>query len=466
MIASAFLQDQAETSTFWQGADLYNRCLQAQQAQRVDFLYRYGYEFLGMAYSTYVHSVIEKIDQFGIDHVMFVAREGYLFQKIYEILKGYVPDAIAPQVTTHYAYLSRVSTFLPSVSHLSTRELVLTTDKPGQLGLWSTLKTLGLPPEEFEPYARSHGINLKEPTQDYWNDQRLLNFFSDTGVQAIVRHYQQQAREMLGQYLQQCGFFDGTYSKPSHSYKAHKVALVDIGWEGTIQDNLVRAFNQRPDFPLLHGLYFGRRERKTFLKYSSAFSHGLIYESRNRNINAEPVDIFVEIFEKGAGAPHASTQGYERVGTRLEDGVRPVFKSAESQSRRAELEGNGAIAVMQRGILDFVHQYAQQWQQEGFSAEANIPFVHGLTTRHIAFPTHEEAYRVTTQLGQQAEDLGEDKVASLAVTAQAFWTPLKSGKVKTSLARFKSASWRPGSFRLMKIPFLGHLYRIKRFLSF
>jgi len=466
MVTSAFLRKQAETSNFWQGAALYDRCLQThadryRANQSVDFLYRYGYEFLGMAYSTYVHKVIEKINQFGIDHVIFVAREGYLFQKIYEILKGYMPEQIPQQLTTHYAYLSRVSTFLPSVSHLSTRELVLTTDKPGQLGLWSMLKTLGLPPAEFESFARSHGIDLRSPAQDYWNDQRLLNFFSDTRVQASVKHYQQQAHRALAQYLSQCGFFGTGHTSPTR-----KVALVDIGWEGTIQDNLVRAFNQRPDFPLLHGLYFGRRERKTFLKYSSSFSHGLIYESRNRNINAETIDTFVEIFEKGAGAPHASTRGYEPIGPRVEDGVRPVFKPDNSESRQAEIKGNGAIAVMQRGVLDFVHCYGQQWQQARFSAEANLPFVQGLAARHIAFPTHEEAYRVTTQLGQQAEDLGEDKVASLAVTAKDFWSPLKSGKVKTSVARFKGASWRPGSFRLMKIPGMGSLYRIKRYLSF
>ena len=130
------------------------------------------------------------------------------------------------------------------------------------------------------------------------------------------------------QYLGQCNFW---------GRDPQGCALVDIGWEGTIQDNLVRAFNQLGAFPLLHGLYFGRRERKTFLKYSNSFSHGLIYESRNRNINTESIDIFVEIFEKGAGAPHASTRGYAPVGSRIEDGVRPVFKSDSSQSRQAEI---------------------------------------------------------------------------------------------------------------------------------
>ena len=121
---------------------------------------------------------------------------------------------------------------------------------------------------------------------------------------------------------------------------------------------------------------------------------------------------------------------------------------------------------MQQGILDFAHQYAQRWQQQDFGTAATQPFAEALITRHIAFPTHQEAYRVATELGQQAEDLGEDKLANLAVTAQEFWPPLKRGDLKTPLKLFKGASWRPGTFRLIKIPGLLALYRIKRFLSF
>lgn len=531
MLTSAFLKKQAESSPFWQGAELYNRCLQSvvmapesmapesmaaesmaaesmEQLQRppvsasessaenaaerllnmplygsaipnpptftyeyphsIDFLYRYGYEFLGMAYSVYIHRVIDKIQQFGIDRVMFVAREGYLFQKIYEILTdrmaGAVSGAVSGAVTTHYTYLSEASTFLPSVSHLSTRELVLSTDKSGQLGLWRTLKKLGLPLAEFESFAQAHGIDVRSPIHDYWNDQRLLRFLSDQRVQSCVKDHQQRAHAKLAQYLTQAGFFG----------QNQKVALVNIGWDGTIQDNLVRAFSQRSDFPLLYGLYFGLRERQTFLKYSSSFSQGLIYDSRNRNINAESTELFVEIFEKGASAPHPETVGYESRSKRFADGVRPVFSSENSPSRQAELKSNGAIAVMQRGILDFAHQYGQQWQQQNFSAEANLPFVHGLITRHIAFPTHEEAFRVATQLssppetlqGQQAQHLGEDKIVSFAVTAKAFWRPLIAGRFTTALSRLKESVWHAGSFRLMKIPGLISLYRIKRFLSF
>ncbi len=452
----ALLEAEANSSELWQGAAVYEQCLAANEKglQQADFLYVYGYEFLGMAYSVYLHNVIEKIEQFGIDHVMFIAREGYLFQKIYEILKPSVAaDRITTPVTTQYAYLSRVSTFLASTPQLTTREVELGADKPNQKGLWSILKTFDLPVDEFRPLAAAHGISMKEPISGYWTDQKLTTFLSDTRVQSLVRKHHQQAHRKLASYLDQCQFWG----------ENRKVALVDIGWHGTIQDNLVRAFNQRPDFPLVHGLYFGRRQMKTFLKYSGSFSHGLIFDDRQRHINGESINSCVELFEKGAGAPHASTIGYEYSETGT---VQPVFKPDWRRSRQGELASDAAIAVMQQGALDFARQYGQQFQAKPFTAESMKPFLEALITRHIAFPTHQEALLVSTQLGQQAEDMGEDNLRRMTVAPAEFWMLIKHKELKAAVKIFRSAHWNAGSARLLKIPGLHLFYLLKRFLCF
>lgn len=453
--AIKFLKEQAKSSEFWQGAALYEHCIAARSdvLQQSDFWYVYGYEFLGMVYTVYLHQVMEKINQYGINHVMFVAREGYLFQKVYEILQHYVPAMVNSEVTTHYAYLSRQSTLLASTPQLTTREIVFAaTSNRYQQGLWSVFKHLGLPIEKFQPFATKHGIEIKQPISDYWNNPKLQTFLSDMGMQAEVRMYHQQASKNLRAYLTQCQFWG----------QNRKVALVDIGWSGTIQDNLVRAFNHWDDFPLLHGLYFGRKDQKAFLQYSNSLSHGLIYDSRNKNINAESIDTFSEIFEMGAGAPHASTLGYQLT----DEGVRPIFKASQQRSRQVEIASDRVIAVMQQGILDFAHQYGQRLSDQKFAADQCLPFVLALITRHISCPTYEEAYYIATQIGKQAQDKGEDRVCTLAVTSAEFWPALLKGHIKTALRLFKQASWRAGSFRLLRIPGLNAFYQLKRFTSF
>jgi len=451
---SQFLLEQAKSSELWEGAALYERCLAGNQPnlQQADALYSYGYEFLGMAYTVYMHRVLEKIQQYGIDHVLFVAREGYLFKRIYEILMHYVPTAVSADVTTSYAYLSRMSTFLASAPQLTTRELVIADYKAVPTGLWSTLKYVGLPPEEFVSLAQSHGLDLYEPIPNYWSHPELLNFLNDPAVQSRVRHYHQQSYQNLQRYLEQCHFFG----------ENRKVALVDIGWDGTIQDNLARAFNHLPTFPLLHGLYFGRREFKAFLKFSTSFSNGLMFDTRERSIHEKSLNSCVELFEKGAGAPHASTVGYDCDKNNF---VRPVFKPEQSPSRQEEVAANRSIAVMQQGILDFAHQYGEQLKARPFSGEAVVPFTQCLITRHLGFPTSEEARNISHRLGQHAEDMGEEKTKSLVARPSEFWSALRSGNFKGAKRTLRLSTWRSGSLKLINIPGLHFLYIFKRYLS-
>ena len=322
--SSQFCAERANGSRFWQGAEIYERCLadRWESLQQADALYTYGYEFLGMAYTAYIHRTIEKIQQYGIDHVMFVAREGYLFKRIYGILTQAVPTAVNDKVTTTYAYLSRMSTFLASVPQLTTREISIFNDKVAPSGLGSVLKYIGLPREAFAPLAATHGLNLEQRITNYWDDPALLAFLNDPSVQLLVKYYHQHSYDKLHTYLEQCHFFG----------QNRKVALIDIGWDGTIQDNLIRAFNHLPNFPLLHGLYFGRHEFRAFLKFSGSFSNGLIFDTRELSMHKKSPSICVELLEKGAGAPHASTISYEH----SENGtVRPVFRPTNSPSRHA-----------------------------------------------------------------------------------------------------------------------------------
>ncbi|MEO0646606.1 MAG: hypothetical protein AAFZ17_10695, partial [Cyanobacteria bacterium J06650_10] len=324
--AATILAEKAKSSHFWRGATLYEECITANESilQEADAIYTYGYELLGLSFSVYLHRVIEHVAKFEIDHLIFVAREGYLFEKIYTILKAQLPAHLTAEVTSAYAYLSRVSTFLASTPQLTTREIELITYKFNQKGLWSALSYIGLPVAEFEPLAAEHGIIMQQPVRDYWNDHKLLSFLNDNRVQQKVQKYHQQSRDNLYTYLEQCQFWG----------KDRKVALIDIGWDGTIQDNLVRSFNHLPEFPLLHGLYFGRRNMKPVLRYSGSFSNGLIFDRRDYDINGESIGSCATIFEKAAGAPHASTIGHQKLANGT---VTPRFKSEQSYSRQGEI---------------------------------------------------------------------------------------------------------------------------------
>ncbi|MEN8446937.1 MAG: hypothetical protein ABG776_18220, partial [Cyanobacteria bacterium J06555_13] len=133
-------------------------------------------------------------------------------------------------------------------------------------------------------------------------------------------------------------------------------------------------------------------------------------------------------------------------------------------SRQEEVAANASIAVMQQGILDFAQHYGERLQAQAFPATTGKPFVQGLITRHIAFPTYEEADQVAHRLGAHAEDMGEETVRGLAVKPKEFWRAIKSRNFKKAKVLMKSAAWNSASLRLIGIPGVHLLYTLKRYL--
>ena len=66
----------------------------------------------------------------------------------------------------------------------------------------------------------------------------------------------------------------------------------------------------------------------------------------------------------------------------------------------------------------------------------------------------------------QAEDLGEDSVSYMVIPRKLLFKALMTGKPKLARRLFDEGIWKPGSLRLLSIPGLRLLYRLKRFLFF
>jgi hypothetical protein len=134
------------------------------------------------------------------------------------------------------------------------------------------------------------------------------------------------------------------------------VALVDIGWKGTIQDN-IRAF--LPEDCLLQGFYVGLvapgalsdMNRKEGLLFSSVHKHSLYFEAF-----AETCPLF-EIF---LSAQHPGTVSYER----SHAGVQPVFGVDDSNDEVRRVI-NGIQDNIFTTFLEMLGAFAQGHVDEG-----------------------------------------------------------------------------------------------------
>lgn len=390
-----------------------------------DFFLHYGAHILGPAFSTFLLGLVEKIDTVRPDKLFFLARDGYLFQCMYERWCALEPDRNWPEPV--YIYASRRVVATASIADGLTHEQALVgLYNPKQQGLLSILKTFGLPADRFADLAQAHGFTeLGQPLSD-WHDTRLKAFLADPRVQEIVRPIGRAAKERLQRYFEQQGFFD-----------CQRVALVDIGWNGTIQKFLRDSFGQRPDYPDVHGWYFAFVAAMHGDFGMGDRIEGLMQDARHGNpYERAPMD-FEEIFEQGARSGEGTTLGYCE-----QDGrIVPELKDDGSPDRRDEIACNPLIERFQAGVLAHLEHFHAVWRLTGYTSAQIKPYVLALLERAIAYPSREEVAEIGRLV--HTEDFGHDHTLDIALPPIGYLDLLRPRRL---YRRLRQHAWKFAAF--------------------
>ncbi len=430
----------ATKNPYWRGRHLL-QMIRPTESQ--DFHYNYGYEILGPIYAAFILGVIEEIKKHNIRRVYFLAREGELFLKLFQIL---CPNFFEPNriPVAHYLYVSRRSTATAAAYNGLTYEAaIVPLFNPKQEGLYSICKAFGLPPDAFVSVAQKHGYHsIRQPIYD-WESSQFKAMLNDLEFQKMVQQHTTEGWQLLQAYLAQHQFFTGG-----------EIALVDIGWNGSIQKFFQEAFGKTENYPHIYGLYLGftggikysfNMEKNTIL--------GILCDERGK---IKPEDIFSrfeEIFEEGARALHPTTVGYqisEESGQAI-----PIFKQSTDYDRLAELAANANIAQFQEGAVNFAREFARAIDLTNYQFNDIKPFILTLAERAVAFPTETES-RQLMQLGH-SEDFGSESVINFRHEAFTGWRILL--KPRSLFMILRNANWKYGTASTLGIPGLNMLIR-------
>ena len=418
--------DMSAEGGLWKGQHFFSVLQQSLRVGNPDnhdkgtgFYFRYGRDFLGGAFSTFTLGLHERLQRKPVSKVLFVARDGYLFREMYQQLDNRLDD--------EYIYLSRkVITAAATANGLTLEQSQVAFYNPKQQGLRSVFKVYGLPENDLAPLAQRHGFtDVAEPVHD-WHDPRLKNFLADEQVQACIRPVGKRHYDLLAAYLEQVGFFGN-----------ESIALVDIGWNGTVQKFLKQAFGEREDFPRVHGYYFAFVPKMYNDFGANNFCEGIIHDSRRDNACERIPAEFEEIFEQCARAQAATTVGYQEVNGQ----IKPVLKSDDAPDRQAELACNPLVAQMQSGVLEHWRHFLAVQQLSGYDSLDLLPYVYGQLERAIVYPDKEES-RMLTRL-VHTEDFGDDHVLDLGRDALSLRDLLKPLQLWQKL---RDAAWRYALF--------------------
>ncbi len=368
---------------FWRGRALQQLMLPLEYENvKRDPLYVEGYSFLGPILGSFIQSVAAKCKEKRISKIFFLSREGWTFKKYWEAATPYLfPEKDLPE--TEYLYVSRMALAGASCAYtgLTQTKADIVFLPTGNSDFLDVCRVFSLDPKPFVShlarYELTETTTLGHMHQGYeqHNRERFNALIVDESFQDEVKRQTRPANDALQLYLEELGFF------------SHKdVALVDIGWLGTIQRFFYDAIAHREDAPKCHGLLFGATRGIPFPTNEKNFIEGVVYDKNRFDFAASSIMYTRDLFEEACRAPHPTLNGYKKT----VDGYELVFRQTDDAIGQAEKEQDENFAPLQQGIFDSAAAFGAASALLGYSQNDYRPWLNHLMVSKLAFATTKE----------------------------------------------------------------------------
>ena len=280
----------------------------------------------GMSYANYsfmlfkfISSLYSELIKHGDKKVFFLAREGELLKQLFDIYCKFVHEEYdVPWIESDYLYVSRQATYPASLKSLEEETFESLFCQYPQMSIEAFLDNIGFSEKAKKEIEEVFPQNYDKTVENFGRSDNFKELRNNISFQKKYNKIVSEKKELLREYLKQHGFFDGK-----------SVAIVDVGWKGSIQDNLVKCINEC--IPI-RGYYCGLKNNAKYelnnQKYGLIFSE---YPYRTNNYNIWSYD--ANFMERLMTASHASTREYKE----REGEIEPIFNEFGSEQLNYEI---------------------------------------------------------------------------------------------------------------------------------
>ena len=300
----------------------------------LDFYYRFGYENLGVLLWGFNKWLFEKIKEDKIEQVLFIARDGHMIKKVYDAM------GLSKKIPSYYFEMSRRSIRVPSSfsDELSYMEMLERMPLPSRASIEQIFDAWGLEMDLYTNVYTELGIskgemfwvrNLKEEDKI----KKLYLKLKKDIIENARREY-----KLLFEYIDQFRLDKRT-------------ALVDIGWGGTIQKELLRGLKKEGRKTSIHGYYIALDQRtKKDCTGINLNAKGYLWDNYNGSGDLMEEKTFVGLFETFFLENAGSIKKYVYVDGRIAVERYPY----EYLIPGGKLDETGSVRRIQQGAEDFV----------------------------------------------------------------------------------------------------------------
>jgi predicted HAD superfamily hydrolase len=250
-----------------------------------------GYIFEVLYFISSLHKCL--IEQ-NVKDVLFCSREGQLLKKYFDYYQNWLDTD--NKISSHYFYVSRVSTFLPSLSDLNDESFDTYFRQYKNSTFSEFLKSLNFYKQEINIILNE--LHISEDTIIESKEMALLIIKTSHTFCSLYNQRRKEQRDLFREYILRI------------VGKQKDIYIVDIGWKGTIQDNIQRTLGN--DIKV-HGFYLGLMGKQYGMRDSN-LKKGLLFsdipsKSKNYWIFQKRYAFYEKIFT----ANHGPTISYQEV---------------------------------------------------------------------------------------------------------------------------------------------------------
>jgi hypothetical protein len=229
-----------------------------------------------------------------ITNIYFLAREGEFLKKMFDI---YVKYNDSNDFKTYYCYVSRKSTFMPSLNHLKKENFERLFRQYVNISVYEFLVSCGFSSAQIKNVEDCvSNIDIYKKTEEFPKSIEFATLKNSEKFCEIFNKQNDEQKINFRKYLTSIEFFD---SIP---------LLVYVGWKGTIQDNISAMLNEIT----IKGAYLGLTDFASTSKTNQKV--GLLFEPHNcfdvQSINSSFNEVRA-LYEVLLGASHGSTLNYD-----------------------------------------------------------------------------------------------------------------------------------------------------------
>jgi len=267
--------------------DVYKTCKKASAIPYTEYI---------VFYHTFIERMYETAKRKGLKDLFFLSREGQYLKKLFDSYQEFTLIDKSKKINTHYLKISRQASLQIALKDLESEEFGYLRKKYSNLSVADFLTAVNCPDDLKTQIVSELNIESKTTIEGFFTSSNFQKLKENTTFKTYYDTHRRANHEAFKTYI----------NSFNSDIEANGIALVDIGWGGTMQEAIYKFFDYK--IPVT-GFYLGLGEiydiQPKTQRYGLNFSL-LPYTDYNDSI----IMANMQLYEQFSAADHGSALGY------------------------------------------------------------------------------------------------------------------------------------------------------------